>query len=87
MMTLAIRYDVALPERGNDWRSWQNEKGRRRQALRDVLAESYRRRYFRAYYSGYLQSVDLELREAEARQIWEDLWPMALLCADQRFSA
>jgi DNA primase len=87
MMVLAERYNVELYQRPSRWHDWQNEKGRRRKSLRDILGESYRRRFFRAYYTEYLRSIEPEIREEEAERLWSDLYSLSFLCADQRLSS
>jgi hypothetical protein len=84
VIALSQRHDIDLPRRPKRWHEWQSEKVRRWNALRDVLAESYRRRLFRMY-RPILECIgDPEEREKEARSIWEALWPIARDCAEQR---
>lgn len=52
--------------------------------LRDVIAASYRRRYFRLYREYLDQIEDPEERDHEAEAIWSGLWPLALYCAEGR---
>jgi len=52
--------------------------------LRDVIAASYRRRYFRLYREYLDQIEDPEERDHEAEAIWSGLWPLALHCAEGR---
>jgi len=86
IITLAIRYGVELPGRPERWHNWQNDKEEHRQALREVIAESYRRRYFRVFYSEYLRELDPEVRESEAEELWRGLKPLAFACAELRIN-
>lgn len=86
MIGLAERYAVDRPEKPEKWHEWQNEKGKRRRMIRDNLAESYQRRYFRAYYTEYLRDVEPEVRPAEADRLWEGLRSLSLLSAERRIN-
>lgn len=83
LMDLAATYNVEPPGRPESWHDWNGEKSRRRDDLRDVLAESYRRRLFRLY-RPYLETLEPEVREREGRQIWRELWRLARSCAENR---
>ncbi len=86
VIELSRRYGVELPRRPQRWHEWQGEKVRRLNKLRDVLAESYRRRLFRMY-RGYLAGIeDPHEREEEARAIWGDLALLARGCAELRIT-
>ena len=67
MISLAQRYGVELPRRPNRWHRWQGEKYRRLNMMRDVFAESYRRRYFIMYRNHLAAIEDPGEREQEAR--------------------
>lgn len=87
MISLSQRYGVSLPKRPDRWHSWNGEKARRRKAVRDALARSYQRRFFRLL-GGYLEAIeDPAEREREGRQLWRDLWPVAVGCAEKRMAA
>jgi DNA primase len=84
VVALAGRYGVELPQRPECWHSWQDEKKRRRNMIRETLTRSYQRRYFRVF-GGYLQDIgDPQEREDEARRFFEDLRPVAVAAAKNR---
>lgn len=86
LIDLAGEYGVEGPGRPGSWHMWDGEKARRRKMLRDALAESYRRRFFRMFgsYLGHIEDEDS--RRKEARRFWADLWPLAIICAEWRLS-
>jgi DNA primase len=85
LMVLSTRFNVRLPERSGKWRNWQDEKSRRWIAIRDTLADSYQRRFFRAFYTEYLQEIDdPETRDQEADKLFDGLRSLAIGCATQR---
>jgi DNA primase len=81
MMTLAICYNVELPERPQGWHDWQDEKGRRRKMLRDRRAQHYQRRFLKFFREDLEIIEDSEEREQEARRIYDDLASLARRCA------
>lgn len=84
MVALAVEYGVELPRRPERWHRRQPEKVRAWNALRDVLAESYRRRLFRVF-GPILEGIgEAEGREEEARAIWDALWRVGFDCAERR---
>lgn len=86
IIALSERFRVELPRRPERWHQWTNEKFRRRQAIRDALATSYQRRFFRVY-GGHLEHIeDPEERKTEAHMFWDDLRPGALAAAENRMS-
>lgn len=87
MMTLATRYDVQLPERSQHWHDWQDEKGRQRKMLVDVIAESYRRRLFRCFKEELEGIEDPEERAQEANALWAELWKLSWLYAQWRVTS
>lgn len=85
LMGLAADYSVEGPGRPEDWHEWNSEKARRLREIRKVYARSYQRRYFRVFCATVLASIDdPEIREAEARAIWSDLWPTCWAAAEWR---
>ncbi len=86
VVSLAERYNVELPRRSERWHGWQGEKVRRLNGMRGVLAESYRRRYFRLFRDHLAGIEDPKEREEEARAIWDDLWNLALGLAELRIT-
>lgn len=86
MIALAVEHNVELPRRPRGWHGWQGKKVRRLNGMRDVLAQSYRRRLFRIY-RDYLAGIeDPHEREEEARAIWDDLALLARGCAELRMT-
>ena len=84
---LAEHFSVEYFARPDKWFTWENEKGRRRKAIRDKLAESYRRRYFNTFCAEYLSEIEDDAdRWKEAQHLWDWLYPPALSCAEQRVS-
>ncbi len=84
VQALADRYGVELPTRSKRWHEWQTEKGHRHDAIREVRARLYQRRLFRMFASDLERIADPVEREAEARQIFADLYPFARTCAEWR---
>jgi DNA primase len=85
LVALAQRYGVELPGRPERWHRWSSEKGRRREALVEVVARSYQRRFFRWWFAPSLADIeDDEEREKEARRVFADLWDLSLACARSR---
>ena len=86
MVSLAVDYGVELPRRPESWHRWQDERVRRLDGFRSVLAESYRRRLFRLF-RVYLAGIeDSHVREEEARRIWVDLRAISRTCAAYRIA-
>ena len=86
MISLAQRYDIGLPKRPDRWHRWHSEKYRRLNAMRDVVAESYRRQFFRMHRDHLATIKNPDEREEEAHAIWRDLWSLARSCAEWRIS-
>ncbi len=84
VIALAERFGVELPKRPQRWHGWQTEKGRRRDAMRDVRTRLYQRRMFRMFAPDLERIEDPEEREQEARRIFADLYPLARTCAEWR---
>jgi len=84
VVSLAQQFNVELPRKSDRWHDWQEDKARRHKMMRDVVAASYRRRYFRLF-NDYIEAIeDPDEREQEARSIWQGLYPLALYCAQRR---
>ncbi len=79
---LAGEYGVQAPPRPERWHGWQTEKARRHDAMRDVRTRLYQRRMFRMFAPDLERIEDPEEREAEARRIFADLYPLARTCAE-----
>lgn len=87
VVALAERYGVELPRRSERWHGWQSEKDRRREAILDVLTRGYQRRYLRVFGGYVLEGIeDPAEREAEARQLYADLYPVARAAATNRLA-
>ena len=86
VVSLSLAFGVELPRRPERWHGWQDEKARRRRMIRDTLAASYQRRYFRLYGDHLAYIEDAQERRKEAQQFFEGLWPLAVSCAELRMS-
>ena len=75
-----------MPGRPASWHEWNGEKARRRKKLRDALAGSYQRRYFRIFAPEFATIEDADERREEARRFFADLWPLACTAAEWRLS-
>lgn len=75
-----------MPGRPQGWHVWSGEKFRRREKLRDALARSYQRRYFRMFASDFATIEDPTERRRECAAFWRDLWPLACIAAEWRLS-
>lgn len=86
VVALAERFGIELPRRSERWHEWTNEKDRRHKAILDALTKGYQRRFFRVY-SVHLPDIeDPAEREAEAREFYADLYPVARAAAVNRLS-
>lgn len=81
---LAGEYGVQAPPRSDRWHSWQTEKGRRRDELREIRTRLYQRRMLRTFKEDLLRIEDPDERKEEARQIYDDLYFFARTCAEWR---
>ena len=73
VVSLAMRYSVALPEKSERWRRRQDEKEQLRRRLEEVRAAHYQRHFF-AFFKDDLAAVeDPAEREVAAKEIWRDL--------------
>ncbi len=86
LIDLAGEYGVQAPPRPEGWGEWQTEKSKRHRAMRDVLAESYRRRLFRILAPTLEEISDPAEREAEARALYRDLGTVATDSAEWRLA-
>ncbi len=77
LIDLAGLYGVEPPRRSERWHAWSIEKGRRRDALREVRARLYQRRLFRMFREDLEAIEDPDEREEEARRVFADLFPLA----------
>nr|MDP9485284.1 hypothetical protein [Actinomycetota bacterium] len=81
---LAGLYGVEAPPRSEGWHSWQSEKARRHDALREVRTRAYQRRLLRMYAADLERIEDPAEREEEARAVYADLYYLARSCAEWR---
>ena len=84
VVSLAIQYNIALPEKPEKWRKWADEKGVRRHMLRRIRTRHYQRRLLRLFKPELDGIADPEERKQEAQRIYMDLYYLALRCAIQR---
>jgi DNA primase len=87
VMSLAMEYDVELPERSGKWCRRQDDKGRVRKTARIYIAQVYQRRLTRLY--APLVLVGGETPEEELEELAglaSALWPIALDMAERRMS-
>ncbi len=83
-VALSVRYGVELPRRPGRWHSWQDEKAKRRQMIRDALADSYQRRWFRIYGEHLADIADPDEYEHEAGLFFDRLRTVAVGAAIHR---
>jgi DNA primase len=84
VLALSTRYNVELPRRPVRWHKWQSEKHERRKMVSDAITKSYQRRLYRVY-GGFLEDIqDPEAHRQEAERFWDDLYPVAHVCAMRR---
>lgn len=81
---LAGEYGVEPPPRSERWHSWQAEKGRRHDELREIRTRLYQRRMLRMFAGDLARIEDPDERKQEARQVYEDLYYFARTCAEWR---
>jgi len=84
LVALSVRYGVELPRRPGRWHSWQDEKSKRRQMIRDALADSYQRRWFRIYGEHLRDIEDPDEYEHEAALFFDRLRTVAVGAAIHR---
>ncbi len=84
LIDLSGLYGVEPPPRPKRWHSWQSEKGRRHDALREVRTQLYQRRLLRMYAEDLARIEDPAELEEEARAIYADLYHLARSCAAWR---
>jgi DNA primase len=77
VIDLATRYNISLPDKPPKWRQHQNAKGKLRKDLREIRAAHYRRHLFWLFRRDLAAVEDPELREEEARHIFDALEPVA----------
>jgi len=87
VVALAAEHRVDLPRRPDRWHSWNGEKHRRRNMVRDAVASVYQRRLFRIY-APILDGIEDEAeRQEEAAALWKDLRRAAVAAAEYRVAA
>ncbi len=83
-VALSVRYGVELPRRPGRWHEWQDEKSKRRQMIRDALADSYQRRWFRIFGTFLSDISDPDEYEREAALFFDRLRTVAVGAAIHR---
>jgi DNA primase len=74
VVSLAMRFDVQLPEKSEKWRKWQNQKAEIRDFNERIRHERRIRRWFRLYHRDDLRSIaNPEERRAETERCWREL--------------
>jgi DNA primase len=85
MMTLATRYNVDRPERGQRWRGRQDAKGEVRDVVTEHLARLYQRRLTRVYAPLVLLGGESPGEKVEAlEELSSALWPVSRNLARRR---
>jgi DNA primase len=77
MFTLAQRYGVELPERGDGWRRHQNTKADMREEMRMGLVKVYQRRLYRMF-------QDASAHPEDDATLWDAMYQSAYLAATRR---
>ena len=83
-VALSVRYGIELPGRPEKWHGWQDEKAKRRQMIRDALADSYQRRWFRIFGTFLSDISDPDEYEREAALFFDRLRTVAVGAAIHR---
>ena len=87
MVSLAVEYDVDLPERPRRWFARQERQKPVRDALEEVKVRHVRRRLYRLFAPVIERIEDQTERKAEKAQTWHDLRQVAVLVVAGRRSA
>ncbi len=87
VVSLAMHYNITLPEKSERWHRWQDEKARRRAELTRIRTRLYQRRLLRLFKEELDGIEDGAERREETRRIYADLYYLALRCALQREAA
>jgi DNA primase len=87
MVSLAVEYDVDLPERPRRWFARQERQKPVRDALEEVKLRHVQRRLYRLFAPVIERIEDQTERKAEKAQTWHDLRQVAVLVVAGRRSA
>jgi DNA primase len=87
MISLAVEYDVDLPERPTRWFARQERQKPVRDALEEVKVRHVQRRLYRLFAPVIERIEDQTERKAEKAQTWHDLRRVAVLVVAGRRSA
>jgi DNA primase len=79
MISLAVEYDVELPERPPSWHRRQERQKPVRDALEQVKVRHAQRRLYRIFADAIERIEDENERQAEKAQTWHDLQGVAAL--------
>ncbi len=86
IISLAMQFNVELPQRPERWHTRQNEKERVRTAAKKHIARTYQRRLTRVYAPLVLAGETPEEGLRELEELATALWPVALDMAGKRVS-
>jgi DNA primase len=87
MVSLAVEYDVELPEGPPSWFARQERQKPVRDALEEVKVRRVQRRLYRLFAPAIERIEDATERKAEKAQTWHDLRHVAALVVSGRRSA
>ena len=87
MISLAVEYDVELPQRAPAWFARQERQMPVRDALEEVQVKHVQRRLYRIFAPAIEKIEDQAERKAEKVQTWDDLRHVAALIVAGRRSA
>jgi DNA primase len=87
MVSLAVEYDVELPQRPSAWFARQERQKPVRDALEEVKVKHVQRRLYRIFAPAIEKIEDQAERKAEKVQTWDDLRHVAALIVAGRRSA
>jgi DNA primase len=87
MISLAVEYDVELPERPPSWYRRQERQKPVREALEEIKVRHVQRRLFRIFAPAIERIEDGRERREEKAQTWHDLQGVASLIVAGRRSA
>ncbi len=74
VVSLAMRYNVALPEKPESWRRWQDQKAEIRAFNEQIRRRRRLRRWFRIFHRDDLAAIaDPEERRIETERCWREL--------------
>jgi len=87
MISLAVEYDVELPERPPSWFRRQERQEPVRDALEEAQVRHVQRRLYRIFADAIERIEDETERQSEKAQTWHDLRGVAVMVVVGRRSA